>query len=625
MSSREINRERWWGDFVGETERLLWGLAGIVALGIGAQWLAWRLRLPAILLLLAAGFLAGPVTGWIDVEGIFGKLLIPVVSLSVAMILFEGGLNLRIAELKKIGGVLTRLLSFGVVVSWLLGTAGAYWLLDLPGFVSLLLGAILVVTGPTVIGPLLRQIRPEGQVAAVAKWEGITIDPVGAVLAVLVFEAGEFLQTASLSETTWHAGAGLLRTILFGGSFGVLGAAMLIILLKRFWVPDYLQIPVALGIAVISFAASNHFQHESGLLAVTVMGVLVANLSAVPVKHIIEFKENLSVLLISGLFVLLAARVQVGDLQTLGWESGLFVAFLILVVRPAAVFLATIGAGMPWRERLFLSCLAPRGIVAAAVASVFALHLETHGDRFAANVLLVVVATVSIYGLSAGPLARRLGLAEQNPQGVLVVGAYPGARAIAHALQENGFRVMLVDNNHWHIKQARMEGLPTYFGNILSEEVEADIDLGGIGRLIALTPNDEVNSLAAHEFRSLFGRANVFQLAAHAEEAVRANTPPPHLRGRRVFGPDVTFDSLQQRFATGAIVKATSLTEEFDYDAFCRQYGENVVPLFVITENGHLTVVTAEGETKPKPQQTIIAVVDAAPDEENSGRMAKKS
>jgi len=608
---------------VEQTERLVWGLTAVVALGIAAQWLAWRFRLPAILVMLSVGLLAGPVTGWLDVERLLGRLLIPIVSLSVALILFEGALNLRIAELKNIAGVVTRLLSVGVGVSWFLGAAGAYWLLELPLFISLLMGAVLVVTGPTVIGPLLRHIRPEGDVASVAKWEGITIDPVGAVLAVLVFEAGLVVESSSVSQATWHTMTGVLQTILLGGGFGLVGALALIVLLKRYWLPDYLQIPMALSLAVLAFAASNHFQPESGLSAVTVMGVLVANLSPVPVKHIIEFKENLSVLLVSSLFVLLAARVNVDDLTALGWESALYVGFLIVIVRPVSVFLSTIGSSLNLRERVFLGCLAPRGIVAAAVASVLALHLETHGDVLASNVLLVVMATVAVYGLAASPLARSLKLAQKNPQGVLIVGANPVARPIASALHEFGFRVLLVDTNRWHIRKARMDGLPTHFGNILAEGAVAQIDLGGIGRLMALTPDEEVNTLAAHEFHPLFGRAHVFQLAAPSEHEAEPTAPPLHLRGRPLFGRKVTFETLTHRIAAGAVVKATPLTEEFDYKAFLRYYGKDAIPLFVMNEQGMLTILSADTETSFQAGQTIIALVD--PMDENNPSAAAAS
>jgi hypothetical protein len=200
-------------------------------------------------------------------------------------------------------------------------------------------------------------------------------------------------------------------------------------------------------------------------------------------------------------------------------------------------------------------------------------------------------------------------LAQENPQGVLFVGAYPGARAIAHAVEDAGFRVVLVDNNHWHTRQARMEGLATHFGNILSEEAAAEINLGGIGRLIALTPNEEVNSLAAHEFRELFGRAEVYQLAAHPEETPRASTPPPHLRGRRAFGPEVTFELLQQRFAKGAVVKGTPLTEEFDYAAYLAQHDGKVIPLFVI-DGKELKVVTADADVDPRPGEVVIGLVE---------------
>jgi len=286
------------------------GLASIVVIGIAAQWLSWRLRLPAIFLLLLAGFLAGAVTGWIDPDALLGEALFPVVSLSVAIILFEGGLSLDIAELAKIGRVVRNLASIGVVATWGLAAVSAYFLLGFDLRLSVLLGAILVVTGPTVIIPLLRHIQPTAKLGSAIRWEGIVNDPIGAILAVLVFNA---IVVGELQGGMSAAAVGVVKALFAGGALGLLGAGLIVVLLKRYWVPDYLQSTVTLAVVLAVFSLADLVLSESGLLAVTVMGSALASQKVVTVRHIIEFKENLRVLLISALFIILAARMPLQD------------------------------------------------------------------------------------------------------------------------------------------------------------------------------------------------------------------------------------------------------------------------------------------------------------------------
>ena len=293
-------------------------LAAIVVMGLGAQWLAWRLRLPSILFLLAVGFAAGQAgLGFIDPQALFGeKLLFPIVSLSVAIILFEGGLTLRVSELRETGKVVLSLILLGALVTWGLTTASAYWLLEFDIKLAVLFGALLIVTGPTVVLPLLRQVRPGEQIRNILKWEGILNDPLGAIVAVLVFQA----LFSGLSDTggdpgLLHAVEGLLKAALIGGGLGILGAACILFCLKRYLIPDFLQSAITLMTVVVVFASSNYLQEESGILGVTVMGLCLPNQRWVAVRHIIEFKDNLRVLLISALCIVLSARISLEDLQ----------------------------------------------------------------------------------------------------------------------------------------------------------------------------------------------------------------------------------------------------------------------------------------------------------------------
>ena len=588
---------------------LLLAIATIITLGIAAEWIAWRVGLPSILVLLVFGIVAGPVTGLLNPDAIFGDLLFPVVSVSVAIILFEGGTSLRIRELSQVGRVVGSLVSVGAIVTWALVTAAAHFILGVGLEPALLLGAVLVVTGPTVIVPLLRQMRPSPQVGNTLKWEGILIDPVGAVLAVLVFEV---LLEGGL-EVAWTVGSlGLLKTVVIGVILAAAGSGLMIWLLDRRWVPEFLQSPLSLTLVVAAFAASNTLQPESGLLTVTLMGMVMANQKSVNVRHIVEFKENLRVLLISSLFIILAARLDMADIRAVGMREIAFVGALILVVRPVAVGLSTLGSDFNWRERVVLGWVAPRGIVAAAVSSLFALELAQHGyaeaGQLASVTFLVIIATVLVYGITSAPLARRLGIAQPEPQGVLFVGAHPWAREIARELQELGYLVRLADTNRMNISQANLAGLPTFYGSTLTEGALDRIDLAGIGNLLAVTANDEVNSLSGLNFSEVLGADSVYQLPPEdLETAPEETLLGRHLRGRFLFRADAGYWQLTARFDSGADVKTTRLTDSFGYADFLEEHPD-AIPLFVL-DDGVLTVVTVRGALVPQPGQTIVAIV----------------
>lgn len=591
-------------------EHPLIGLAGIVVIGIAAQWLSWRLRLPAIFLLLLAGFVAGGVTGWIDPDGLLGAALFPIVSLSVAIILFEGGLSLDIAELAKIGRVVRNLASIGVVATWVLSAIAARFLLGFDWPLSALLGAILVVTGPTVIIPLLRHIRPTAKLGSAIRWEAIVNDPTGAILAVLVFNA---IVVGEGQEGISAAVLGVVKALGAGGALGLAGAGLIVLLLKRYWVPDFLQSPVTLAVVMVVFSLSDLVLSESGLLAVTVMGSALASQNVVTVRHIVEFKENLRVLLISALFVILAARLPISDPAYSDPGSLLFLAVLILVVRPAAVALSTIGTFLTWRERVFLGFMAPRGIVAAAVASIFSLELMELGypgaEKLAPVMFLVIVGTVALYGLGAGRVARWLGVATPNPQGMLLLGASGWVRAVAQALKAEGVEVTLVDSNRKNVAQARQDGLEAKCDNILAEYAFEDLELDGIGRFLALTPNDEVNSLATVHASDVFERSNVYQLAPEgADEGGRLTEMPAHLQGRILFDTVATHAEITKRFAQGATIKRTGLTDEFGFDEFVEHYRGAALPLFVVTETRKVRVLEAQRKVPVKAGQTLISL-----------------
>lgn len=615
-------------DFLAHNPGLV--VAGVVFLGALAQWLSHRLRLPSILLLLTFGFAVSP--AGLDIfrpERLIAdqELMFALVGLAVAVILFEGGLTLRIHEARAIARPLYALIVFGSLIAWLTLTLAARYILGLDLQIALLVGAILIVTGPTVIGPLLRHIRPTGRVASLVKWEGILNDPVGATIAVLVFQA--IVLGKSSAAGIGFVIKGVAATLVIGVAFGIVGGLVLVLALRRRLIPDYLEGVAALALALAFFAVSNLVAHESGLLAVTLMGVMVANQKGLRVRPIIEFKEHLGVLLISTLFIILSARLTPEKLAVMDLRGAAFVLFAVLVARPLSVFGALWGSGLSIKEKAFVSWLAPRGIVAAAVASLFALKLAGQGvpgaEKLEPIIFMIILGTVAIYGLTAAPLARRLGLAEKDPQGVLFMGAHPWARSIAAAVRRAGFRVLLVDTNRRNVRQGLLEELPCKSGNLLVEDFVENLDLSGIGRFAALTSNDEANALAAVACQELFGRDECYQIQVEdAEKVPGAGLPATHLHGRRLFGEEASFSRLAGMFEAGAELKVTRLSDEFGYQDFLDHYGERARPLFIVRGERKLEPVALQEEWSPPGDgDAVIALVleadGAAEADEGSG------
>ena len=587
-------------------------LALIAMVGIGAQLVSWWLRLPSILLLLVAGILVGPVTNLVDPDSLLGEALLPFISLSVALILFEGGLSLRIDEIRRRGAVLRNLLTLGVAVTGVLGAISAHYVLDIGWETAAVLGAIVTVTGPTVIGPMLRHIRPAGPVAVTLRGEGILVDPLGALLAVLVFEV--ILATSAEEATSAVVGA-LLKTALAGSAIGLGVAALLVFLLKRYLVPDHLHNVVAIAFVIGAFVASDLVQEESGLLAATVMGMAMANQRFVPVTEILEFKETIRVLLISALFVVIGARVDLDAVGEIGLRGLLLIVVLVVAIRPLAVLVSTLGTSATWRERALLASIAPRGIVAASVAAIFAIRLEEEHVPDAAVLVpvtfLVVVGTITIYGLIAGPIARWAGLAESNPRGILIAGANDVACAIATALEKHDFKVTLVDTDAERSFRARLDGHSVVLGNILADRVHHNLELGEMGMLLALTPNDEVNVLATHHYGRTLGRRNVYQVAPSENSQGIKGALPFHMTARVLFAQELTYSELQTRLDAGELIRGTRLTEEFDFDAYVERHAGHAQPLFVVTAEGRLAAFTDSSEPTPKSGDTVIALLSA--------------
>lgn len=586
-------------------------LAGIGIVSLICQWIAWQLRLPAILFLLSAGLLLGPMSGLLQPDAIFQDLLFPIISLSVAVILFEGALTLDLRELKGHGVMVRNLLSTGLLINFIVGTIAAKYALGMSWAIALLFGSIVVVTGPTVIMPLLRAVRPKANLANILKWEGIIIDPIGAILAVLVYE---FIISGHNSNAVGNTLQTFGFTLLIGLTFGAAAGYILGVTLRKHWLPQFLQNAGTLTFMLGVYALSNAIAHESGLLTVTVMGVWMANMRGVPVDDILEFKESLSVLLISALFILLAARLEFASLLNLGWGSVWVLLALILVARPLGVWLSGIGTQLNWQEKTFLSWIAPRGIVAAAVSALFAYRLEGKGIEDASLlvplVFLVIITTVVLQSLTARPLAKRLDVVQPATDGFLIVGANNVARQIAKVLVNRKISVLLTDTNWENIKLSRMEGLPVYYGNPVSEHAENHMELACIGNMLAISPYKQLNTLATFHFLDLFGQGHVFGLSEGDEEQrTRHKVSEKMQETRSLFVEGITYGKLASMLSKSATVKVTQLSDEFTFAKYREQHGNRLVTLFAIPPQGTITPFTSAKDLKPVSGWEIISLI----------------
>ncbi|KAB0487418.1 NhaP-type Na+/H+ or K+/H+ antiporter [Pseudomonas reinekei] len=592
-------------------QQILLAFGAIGAAALLCQWLAWRLKLPAILFLLLTGILVGPVLHLLDPQEMFGPLLMPLVSLAVALILFEGSLTLHLSEWREIGSVVHRMVTVGALSTWVVIAVATHWLLDFDWMLAILFGSLTLVTGPTVIVPMLRVVRPKASIANILRWEGIVIDPIGALLAVVVYS---FIIASAEGHGIKESLLTFGGVILCGSLFGIFGGWLLGTLIRRQWLPEYLHNLAALAAVLGIFITSNEVTHESGLLAVTLMGMWLANMKGVDVRHILHFKENLSVLLISGLFILLAARLDLNAMFGLGPWVLILLLIIQFIARPLNVTLSTLGSSLNWRERALLAWIAPRGIVAAAVSAIFAIRLHEAGHEGALLLVpltfAVIIGTVVLQSATARPLARLLKVAEPAPSGFLIIGANGPARTLGKALQQLGSRVLLTDSSWENIRAARMEGLPTYFGNPASQHADAHLDLVGLGHLLALSPSGELNTLASMRFRHDFGHQRLFGLASGQENRRTDKHRASHEhRGRLLGNEELTYVKLANQLHQGAELYSTHLTEGFGWEDYQALHGERATLLFARDDSGWVHVVTPESSLKPSAGWTLLALI----------------
>lgn len=579
-------------------------LAGIVILGIVAQWVAWRMKLPAILPLILIGLLVGPLSTlytqdgskliepvYNGEKGLFpGELLYHFVSLAIAIILFEGGLTLRRSEIRNVGPMITKLITLGSAVTFFGAGIAAHFIFDLSWQISFLFSALIIVTGPTVITPILRNIPLKKDVSAILKWEGILIDPIGALVAVLVFE---FISVGEGQEYTQTALIEFGKILLFGFTFGFTFAHGLAFAIKKNFIPHYLLNVVSLSVVLLVYIESDIFAHESGLLAVVVMGLVMGNLNLPNLKELLYFKESLSVLLISILFILLAANINLEDLQLIySWNTVILFAIIVFLIRPIGVFLSANGSDLKLNEKVFISWVGPRGIVAAGIASLFGSKLIARGEPGAEFitplVFTIVLGTVLLNATTARPIAKLLGVFLTKSEGILIIGASKASRLIGRYLQRNNRHVVLIDSNQSNIDRAKKLGLEALSANIYADNLADNIELNDVGYLIAMTANPDINNYAIKKFQDQFGENGSFRIVGSDE----LNNPEA-LENNSLFSTTDDFVRFMDAVRLSPSIYEVEVRDNQHFEELMgkARANEGVVALFLKSPDGELHII----------------------------------
>ena len=596
-------------------------LAGIVILGIIAQWVAWRFKIPAILPLILIGLLVGPLATlytesgekliepiWNGQKGLFpGEGLYYFVSLAISIILFEGGLTLKSSEIRNVGPVITKLITVGSLVTFFVGGLAAHYIFGLSWQISFLFSALIIVTGPTVITPILRNIPLKQDVSAVLKWEGILIDPIGALVAVLIFE---FISVGEGQAYTMTALIEFGKILLFGFTFGFTFAHALAFAIKKNLIPHYLLNVVSLSVVLLVFVESDIFAHESGLLAVVVMGMVMGNMNLPNIKELLYFKESLSVLLISILFILLAANINMSDLELIyNWKTVVLFAVVVFLVRPLGVFLSASGSNLKLNEKLFIGWVGPRGIVAAGIASLFGSKLMLKGEVGAEYitplVFMIVLGTVLLNATTARYVAKLVGVFLKNSEGILIIGASQFSILIAEYLFKNNRHVVLIDNNEYNIKKAKALGLEAITANIYSDTLTDNIELNDVGYLMALTGNSEINKYAINKFRNQFGENGSFRLISSDEMNDPGNNPREGL-----FSHTDDFINLVEAVRKNPEIHEIKLQDQAHYDSLIEitKKDADIIPIFLKTHEGELKIISSYSKEFKDIKQGFILV-----------------
>jgi len=498
----------------------------IIAAFAGAllKIIAYRLRIPAIITLLIGGIILGPeVTNIIDPTAL-GEGLKFIVSICIGIILFEGGLSLEIQGYRKAPSLIRKLLSLGVLITWLLTAAAAQFLLGYSYGFSLLLGSLIIVTGPTVISPLLQQIQVEKKLKHILNWEAVLIDPIGVFIALLCFE------WLTIGGSNLNQLIGLSLRFITGTSIGFAGALLLYYLFKKRIIPVAHNITFTLSFIFLLYFIANYISYESGLLAVVVAGITFGIKKPHGFSNIKHFKVELSELALAILFIILAANLKITYFLNLGLKEILLIAFVVFLIRPINIFVCAYKSSLNFKEKLFLSWIAPRGIVAASIASLFAIELRKSGYENAVFleifVYSIIVLTVIIQGLTADPISKLLGLKIDEENGWLIIGAHRLSRRIAKIIESNtGQKCFLIDTNYKLVMNARKQNLYAVHNDALIPEDTSTEILSSVKNLLVLTDNEELNVMICENWLIYIKRDRMFRWTEKEPEKKQAGKP----------------------------------------------------------------------------------------------------
>ncbi|CAM5193741.1 K(+)/H(+) antiporter NhaP2 [Ureibacillus acetophenoni] len=591
-------------------ESTLFQIAVTIALGVLSQWIAWRYRLPAIVVMSIAGLIVGPFLSLINPEQSFGEVFHPLISLAVAIILFEGSLSLDFREIKGFQRPIIRIAIIGAFIAWIAGSLAVHYLAGLSLDVAFVIGGLFIVTGPTVILPLLRQAKLKERPAAILKWEGIVVDPFGALLALFAFQVVLWTNDSI---------TGMSLVLFFGSSVLAAGLGSLVgwglgRLIEHGYVPEYLKSPTVLSSVLVVFAVSDAVMHETGLLAVTAMGIVMANMHLTSLRDLIHFKENISVLLISSVFIMLTASLTVTTLlEILNWRLLLFVLGMMFIVRPLSIWISTIGTDLTKEERTLIGWIAPRGIVALTVSGFFANALTKAGfegaEKITALTLALVFATVLAHGFSIGWLAKKLGLQATEQPGVLIVGGTPFSALLAQAIQSFNIPVLIMDRSWGMLSNARQLGIKTEVGDILSEHTEYHVDLTPYETIIAATEEDAYNALICQRFVPELGRESIYQTPIHIGDP---DDYSKSIGGKRLFQSEYDIHTLNRYVEKGYMIRKTVLTEQYTFEQFEEDNIHETIQLFSVDTENNIHFFTNGNKNFIEAGSTIVSLTSPA-------------
>ncbi len=588
-------------------QSLLFDLMIIVLLGMMSQWVAWRFRLPAIVVMSVVGLLVGPILGLIHPQATLGDLFSPLISLAVAIILFEGSLNLNFKEIQLFNKPVTRIVTLGAFIAWIAGSLAAHYVAGLSWAVAFIIGGLFIVTGPTVILPLLRQARLKPRPAAILKWEGIVVDPFGALLAVFAYEFIKFLNSeVNVTTLLLFFAASLFAVLLGAGAGWFTGRSF-----EKGAVPEFLKAPLLFAIVIFVFVISDEVMHETGLLAVTAMGIMMANMKLSSLEDILEFKENVSVLLISTIFIMLTASLSPHILLDIFQPNiMLYVVAMLFIVRPLSIWVSTIGTELTWQERTLIGWIAPRGIVALTVSGYFATILLDNGyedaEMLTALTFALVFSTVLVHGFSIGWLAKKLNLTMPEDSGVVIAGSTRFTSALAEAIQTSGNEVLIVDDTWANLTYARKQNVPHYRGDLLMEQYDYNLDLTPYSYIMAMTKSDTYNANVCADFMPEVGRHHLFQTAFHTREKEENVSI---VGGQSLFVPALPISVLDERIVNGHVVRQTRITEQYNYTNYLRERDDDTVLLYILRKDGTIDFFTSEMEMRAQSGDTVVALV----------------